>query len=145
MVIVFKIIAGTIIGTSVMTLFSYIMSYVMDKQFKEPLLLNILLQRSQFLKETTVPPISGWIIHYGMGSIFVTIYHFIWSLPPFEPTYSSGSLLGFISSFVGIATWSFVFNIHSNPPSIDFKAHYLQLIISHVLFGLGATLGYLMI
>lgn len=142
---ILKIIAGAFIGTSLMTSFSYLLSNILDKQFREPVLINSFLQRHRFFKAESIPAITGWIIHYGMGSIFVLIYHFIWSSTTISPHLLSGSLLGFINGLVGILGWALVFHIHPNPPSIDNFAHYLHLIIAHILFGISATIGYLLV
>lgn len=138
---VLQIALGTILGTSIMTLFSYLISNWLNKQFKEPLLLNILLQRSKFV-DKDISPLSGWILHYAVGAIMVSIYHLIWTYTSINPTILIGSIFGFISGFPAVAVWKAVFTMHSNPPNIDFKAHYMQLIIAHILFGIGAAAGY---
>ncbi len=140
-----KIITGVLIGTSLMTLCSYFFAHLLNKQFREPVLLQKLLERSFLLDKPQVPTRIGWLLHYSVGMIFVVIYHFIWLLTALEPSAQSGILLGLFSGLIGVSGWFFVFRVHSEPVSIDFKAFYMQLIVVHLIFGVGATLGYLLI
>lgn len=142
---ILKITAGAFIGTSLMTSFSYLLSNLLDKQFREPVLLNSFLQRHRFFDTDSISAITGWFIHYGMGFLFVFIYHFIWSSTAIDPNLISGSLLGFINGLVGLSGWALVFHNHPKPPSIDKYAHYLHLVFAHILFGIGATVGYALV
>lgn len=142
---ILKIAAGACIGTSLMTLFSYLLSGLLNKQFREPVLLNSFLKRLRFTNPENIPAVSGWIIHYSIGTIFVLVYHLVWITTMLSPNILSGSLLGFTNGLVGMAGWALVFRIHPNPPSIDNKAHYLHLLFAHILFGISATGGYLLI
>lgn len=141
-----RIVLGAFIGTSIMTMFSYYISSKLNRQFKEPVLLNMLYAgrgaRGGSLKAV---PGFGWIFHYFIGTIFVIVYHFIWKMTAVDPTFLSGSLLGLLSGFIGIAGWSFMFNVHPDPPIIHFRKFYLQLIAAHLIFGLGAVFGYKLI
>lgn len=142
---IFQIILGGFIGTSLMTAFSYYLSNILDRQFKEPKLLYKLLKRSVLFKEKRVPPVSGWLIHYSVGIILIMVYHLVWSFTSLEPSLLTGGILGFFSGIVGIGGWSFVFHMHSNPPSVDLKKFYLQLSVAHVIFGIFGAAGYMII
>lgn len=140
---VIRIILGALAGTTVMTLFSYYLSYKLGRQFKEPVILNKLYRRL-VVRGTALKaiPVIGWIFHYFIGTVFMVLYHFIWRLTAVEPSLLSGSVLGFFSGFIGIAGWSLMFNLHPDPPSVNFRKYYLQLISAHVIFGIGAVIGY---
>lgn len=140
-----RIILGILAGTSLMTLCSYFFSNLMNKQFREPVLLHQLLERSIMLNQPEIPTWVGWLLHYSVGFLFLILYHFLWNFTGVDPSAISGIVLGLISGLLGVTGWLFIFWIHSEPPSIDFKTFYLQLIIVHLIFGLGATLGYLLI
>lgn len=142
---ILQIIFGGIIGTSLMTAFSYYLSYKLNRQFEEPRLLNKFLKRSILFEERRVPQISGWLIHYSVGVTLILVYHLIWTYTQFNPSLLTGGVLGLLSGPVGITIWSFVFHMHSNPPSIDLKKHYLQLGIAHIIFGIFGTAGYMII
>lgn len=136
-----QIIFAAITGTSLMTLFSYFLANATGKQFREPVLLSKLIQPS---KGEEVPKVAGWLLHYGVGIIFVISYHFVWFLEIIDTTLLSGSILGFFSGLVAVAGWWGMFYLYPNPPSIDFKWYYVQLIVAHIIFGIGATAGYLL-
>lgn len=140
-----QILFSGIIATSVMTLFSYIVSALSHSQFREPQLLNELLKRSTALPyKPGQENLTGWTIHYAIGILFVAIFDFIWNYTDFEPSIFTGALLGFIFGFIGITGWKVMFSLNPNPPAIRFKIFYLQLLPAHVIFGIGAVLLYLL-
>jgi len=141
---ILQIISGAVIGTSLMTLFSYAMSRLRKKQFGEPALLNELLVRARLIKfiSSRNHP-AGWAIHYGVGLLFVIGYHVIAYLTDIEVTFGYFVLAGTISGLLGIGTWHLVFRGHPNPPTIDLKEFYLQLEAAHIIFGAGAYAGIL--
>jgi hypothetical protein len=137
----FKIPVGTLVGTSLMTAFSYYISQHEKDQFREPVLLNILSRRLMNTNQGNYTGAFGWLAHYGVGALFVSAYDKIWKQSG-RPTLWSGLLLGAISGVVGIATWKLVFKLHPSPPTIDFKDYYRQLFVAHLIFGASAALGY---
>lgn len=141
---VFQIVLGWIIGASLMTLFSYLAAVTFDKLFKEPVLLNILIKRAQFAKGH-IHWLAGWVIHYGMGAIFVIIYYLLWEFTAIDPSYLSGAAFGLASGIIGVTGWSIIFNIHEHQPDIDFTKYYLHLILAHIIFGIGAATGFLLL
>jgi hypothetical protein len=139
-----KIILATLVGTTVMTLFSYAVSEAFRKLFKEPVLLNILLDRAGIVNINDSRKNGlGWMLHFLVGLLFVIIYDRIWALTPLEPSWTIGLIFGALSGVVGIISWMIMFKIHPNEPNIHFKEYYLQLFFAHILFGLGATAVYL--
>lgn len=133
-----------LIATSLMTLFSYLVSNITKHQFREPQLLNILLQRSPAVPlKPGLKNITGWIIHYSIGWLFVTIMAFLWERTFIEPSTISGAILGLFFGFIGIAGWKVFFYLSPKPPEIKFDKFYFQLIIAHIIFGIGAVLPYL--
>jgi hypothetical protein len=74
-----KIIAGSLVGTSAMTVFSYVISERKNKLFKEPALLNLLLGKvkASDLHQNKKNP-EGWIVHYLVGLFFTVVYDQIW-------------------------------------------------------------------
>lgn len=139
-----KIILGGLIATSLMTLFSYTVSYIKSSRFKEPELLNILISRSTFFSfNPSKKNVTGWMIHYFIGWIFVTIFDLIWNFTFIEPSLVSGSFLGFLAGFVGITGWKLMFRSNTDPPGVEFKNFYFHLMIAHIIFGAGASIVYL--
>jgi hypothetical protein len=138
-----RILFDAIIATSLMTMFSYIFSILRKKQFKEPELLNDLLRRINLIKGPNIKKhATGWIIHYTVGWIFVTVYYLLFKNFQINPTLWVYTALGFICGIVGIAGWKVTFAIHPNPPDIHFSEFYLHLLAAHIVFGIGAFMAY---
>lgn len=136
------IIYGTLLGTSLMTLFSYFLSRKTGRNFREPDILNQLFFNFQIFDFNEKPLIPGWILHYVIGLIFVTGFHVFWKVTSVNPSLLSGSILGLICGFIGVAGWHLVFLLHPKPPSIALKKYYIHLLAAHIIFGWGAAAGY---
>lgn len=125
-----------IVATSVMTAFSYVLSAIRKKNFREPALLAGLLQGLQPSLHKTVASIAGWQLHYTVGLIWAGMYA---CLPVNQYEWSTvitavvfGSFCGAISVF----TWMNVFRLHPDPPIIDYYEFYIQLFVGHILFSI---------
>lgn len=136
------ILFGSLIGTTLMTSFSYYLSRKTNRHFREPVLLNQLLFNFQLFEFIRKPISPGWILHYTIGFLFVTGFHFFWKVTPVVPSLLSGSILGLVCGFIGVAGWHLMFALHPNPPSIELKKYYIHLVVAHIIFGLGAVIGY---
>ena len=138
----FYIIITAILATTLMTAFSYFLSYMMRKQFKEPELLNKLLSRLHVIGSSTVEinPL-GWFIHYTVGIIFIMFYEIIWATTSISPTLGNFVFIGGLFGIVAIITWAIVFRIHPRPPKVDILWYFAQLFVAHIIFGMGAFWG----
>jgi hypothetical protein len=131
---------GTIGATTLMTIFSYIVSRLRNRQFTEPVLLNRFLCGFGILKEYQLKKnIAGWIVHYAVGFLFLFAYYFIWSRTRLDPTFSTALMLGCLSGLAGIIGWAILFSIQSVPANIKVSEYYAQLFVAHVIFALTAT------
>ena len=132
-------------ATSLMTAFSYMIANWKESQFREPELLNLLISRA---RSTTlkIPKnhFIGWVIHYTIGYLFIGIFHLLWKYTALPLSLGSGAALGFVAGIVGIGGWIVFFKTNSNPPKIEFKDFYIQLLAAHVIFGLTAAAVYLL-
>jgi hypothetical protein len=74
-----NILSGSVTGTVMMTMFSYLVSEKRKKFFKEPVLLNVLLGeiKSSDLQRNDKNP-EGFIIHYFVGLFFTAVYDQVW-------------------------------------------------------------------
>lgn len=137
-----KIIVATVVGTSVMTLFSYLISRNQKKNFTEPdVLSEIVAKNNSFLSKKEARHI-GWGAHYGVGLGFTSVYSQIWEHTPIKPSLTSGAMLGAVSGLIGIMGWTQMFHLH-HPTSIHYrKQYYAQLMVAHIVFGMGAAAGY---
>ena len=115
-----KIIIPAIVGTSAMTLFSYLVSESKSENFREPVVLAHLIKRlpNSFSKDKA--QIAGWSVHYATGLLFVIFYNEIWKRKKILPSVTSGALIGAASGVAGIIGWKCMFEAHPNPPA-EFK------------------------
>lgn len=136
------IIIATILGTSIMTAFSYLASESFNKLWKEPVLLNLVIARAKIDLTPKRESIFGWIGHYVIGLLFVLCYHFIWKYSEIDPTWFCGLIFGIISGITGIVSWYFLFKLPNEKPKIKFKHYYIQLFIAHIFFALTVVAVY---
>lgn len=136
-----KIFGAGVAGTSFMTIFSYIASAKRKKDFREPELLNNLIGGLFIPKKVVTFPLAGWLLHYFVGLSFSSLFDQVWRRTR-QPHPKSGLALGLAAGIIGTGIWKFTFKMHPNPPVIDFKAYYKQLLVAHLIFGLFASLGY---
>lgn len=140
--ILIQILIATIVATSAMTLFSYILSATARELYKEPVLLTYILSS---LKIEVSPPVKtflAWSLHYLIGLIFVLIYHYLWLYNIVEMSWPAAFVLGAASGIVGILGWILLFKIVPQEPNLDFKGYYVQLFFAHIIFGVVAYFVY---
>lgn len=135
-------IAG-IAGTSVMTTFSYLLSSAKDKNFKEPLLLGLLLQRlSPSLQNRPPSRIAGWSLHYITGIAFAAVYIYLLEKLKQKPSFLSAVIYSAVCAVIAVLIWKFCFRAHPNPPRIHYRQYYRQLMVAHFFFGISMYSGY---
>ena len=132
----------TIVATSAMTWFSYVMSKNFRELYKEPVLLSFALKKTNINLSEKSRKILGWLIHYIIGFLFVMGYHIVWvkDILPISPL--SALILGVISGVIGILSWIIIFKMTNHQPPIDFKGYYIQLFFAHIIFAFTATALY---
>ena len=137
-----QILIATIAATSLMTLFSYVVSESARELYKEPVLLTYIFSS---LKIEVSPPIKtflAWLLHYIIGLLFVLVYHYLWVCDIVEMSWPAALFLGAVSGIIGILGWILLFKIVPQKPNIDFKGYYFQLFFAHVIFGIVAFYVY---
>jgi hypothetical protein len=137
-----RIFLTAFLATTLMTVFSYFYSAIRNKQYREPELLNILLNRLRYSDTFTIRHASwGWIVHYAIGLLFIRLYFLLWNVLDIEPSLMNCFILGAITGVVGIFGWKITFHLHPCPPEIKYDEFYFQLLIAHIVFGMGAYLS----
>lgn len=137
-----KTLAAGVAGTSMMTLFSYIVSGAKKKNFIEPEVLFDLLKRLPLTERKKILRIVSWMGHYDMGLTFAVIYDMIWRKSKIKPSAKSGAVLGGLSGIAGIVIWDGIFKFHPNPPDFHLKRYYGHLLLAHIIFGAFAGITY---
>jgi len=129
-----RMIAASLAGTTLMTAFSELMSKAKGSNYNEAEILGELLNRIIPLSKTQAR-LAGWVAHYGVGVVFAALYNLYLKQTNFKATSFSGSIYGFLSGVAGVGVWKGTFKMHPNPPGVDLKTYYPQLVIAHIIFG----------
>lgn len=139
-----KIIISSVIGTSFMTLYSYLKGQKEREKYSEPELLNESIDNSKYLPDINnkkYHPV-GWILHYGTGVSFVAAYRIFWNKALEKPSAKNILMLGSLSGIAGIAVWKTIFSKHENPPKNNRSGYFKQLFIAHLVFSATAISSY---
>jgi hypothetical protein len=126
------------ISTAVMTMYSYWKSRRQHKQFVEPKLLTALIENEQDPSHHNVARnnAKGWLAHGLVGLSFNALFVKIWNWQSQKPSVVQGLAMGLAAGALGVLGWKTTFKVHPNPPPIDYKHFYRQLIVAHVVFTL---------
>jgi hypothetical protein len=138
-----KAVAGAgIAGTSIMTAFSYILSLAKDKNFKEPLLLSLMLQALNPSIKEKPANIAGWQLHYMTGIAWAAVYIYFLKKLKRKPSFSAACIFSVICAGLAVRIWKTCFKLHPDPPKTDFKEFYRQLVVAHFLFSISMSTSY---
>ena len=137
-----KIMIAAFSATNIMTSFSYLISISFKKLFKEPVMLNFILEGAGITLKGRWKKISGWLAHYLIGLAFVLVYEAIWhyTIVPFG--FISGIVFGIISGFVGISCWRLIYRLPDSNPHIPSKEYAVQLFFGHVIFAVAVVVAF---
>jgi hypothetical protein len=89
-------------GTTMMTLFSYVVSLAADKNFSEPEHLGTLINRLVPGNSKKTNQVASWVAHYAVGLIFVLPYHELWKTGKIKKTVANGIILGALSGALAV-------------------------------------------
>ncbi|WP_133159399.1 hypothetical protein [Solitalea longa] len=137
-----KNIAAAVVGTSLMTLFSYLLTKSQKKNYTEPEVLSEIVDENNSSVSEKEAKALGWTAHYGVGLAFTSAYSLIWEHTSIKPSIASGATLGALSGLLGILGWSQLFQMHHSTSTTYKAEYYMQLILAHIIFGIGAAKGY---
>jgi hypothetical protein len=127
-------------GTTLMTLFSYIVSLAEKENFSEPEHLGTLIHRLVPGSSKRQTQVAGWGAHYAVGLLFVAAYQELWKTGKVKKTIRNGLILGALSGGLAVLVWNATMKVHPAPPWIDFTRYYIQLVPAHIIFAVCATL-----
>ncbi|TRO64388.1 hypothetical protein [Christiangramia sabulilitoris] len=136
-----KVILAGILGTLLMTAFSYLIPRLRAKQFREPQLLNMILRRST--SDSMNPSnnsLIGWVVHFSIGIILMTLFYMFHLIFTFKISFFSIFIYGIFAGSLSILSWYLMFSLSNNPAEITMKEFYFQLLIAHILFATGAVI-----
>lgn len=130
------ILIAAITATSVMTLFSQLVSKLRNTEFNEAKLLSKFIERTKSIpKLHKFSRFLGWIIHYAIGVMIAAGMSIVFWNFNLDTTAIYGGLLGLIAGFMGGIGWLGLFTFHPNPPHTEVKEFLIQLVLVHIIFG----------
>ncbi|HEU0137456.1 MAG TPA: hypothetical protein VFQ50_09200 [Flavobacterium sp.] len=130
---ILKVLIASFSATNIMTTFSYLLSVTYGKLFKEPVLLNFILDGVGVSLKGRWKKAGGWFAHYIIGVLFVFAYEAIWLYTGVVFSWGSGLIFGAVSGFVGIIGWQTIYLLPRQKPDVPLHDYYLQL-FSHTSF-----------
>lgn len=136
-----RVIMSGILGTLLMTAFSYLIPRLRARQFREPRLLNMILRRSS--SDSMNPSnnsVIGWVVHFSIGIILMTLFYMFHLIFTFEISLLSIFLYGIFAGSLSVLSWYLMFSLSPNPNKISIREFYFQLMIAHLLFASGAII-----
>ena len=136
------LLTATLFSTTTMTLFSYAMSKSFCDLYKEPVLLEYVLTGLDIDMGKNQKAITGWLIHYFIGLLFVIGYFIPIAEGWYMVTWSSGLVFGALIGFIGILGWKVMFRVSGKMPMANPSVYYLQLFFAHIIFGLTTVAVY---
>ncbi|WP_342645909.1 hypothetical protein [Mucilaginibacter sp. CSA2-8R] len=136
-----QMIVASLAGTTLMTAFSELMSKVKGSNYNEAEILGKLLNRITPLSKSQAR-LAGWLAHYGAGVVFAAMYQLYLKQTNTKANATSGLAYGLLSGLAGVGIWKTTFKAHPNPPGVDLKTYYPQLVLAHVIFGLVTAAAY---
>ncbi len=138
-----KIIIAGVVGTTFMTLYSYLKARKERQEYVEPVLINKLIDNSDKAQiDNTKSHPAGWGLHYATGIGFIAAYYFLWKKALHHPTPYRIAATGVVSGGVGIVVWKLLFARHDNPPRNYRFGYYKQLLIAHIIFSIAGIATY---
>jgi len=127
----------SILATLLMTAFSYVCGMLTGNNFREPELLNQLINTSGIPIKPGKKGVFGWLLHLLIGFVFGVIMFLAWEFFELSSYLIFGVISGIIAGVLGILGWQIMFYLNPQPPDIDLNKFYAQLIVAHVIFSLG--------
>ena len=139
-----KVIIAGIVGTTFMTLYSYLKAKKENQEYVEPIMINRLIDNSKNLpsiRDEEIHP-AGWVLHYITGIGFVSVYQLLSKDALTKPTFGKTFIIGSLSGLAGILVWKMLFKQHDQPPRNYRYGYYRQLFVAHIIFALAALPTY---
>ena len=131
-----KIVISSIIAIILMTGFSYAISGISGRMFKEPVLLvRVLNSLNKHFSENTKWLIAC-LIHYTIGLFFILFYHYFWEQGLIKVNVIDTFIYGISIAVIGAVGWAVIFKLcQCKPKDLNWsRGYYFQLIIAHLIF-----------
>jgi len=138
----YKILIAAFSATNIMTTFSFIVSISFKKLFREPVMLNFILDGAGISLKGRVKKIAGWLAHYLIGLAFVLVYESVWHYTDVEFGFLSGLVFGIISGFIGVSCWRLTYRLPDGNRQVPSKEYGIQLFFGHIVFAIAVVVAF---
>ncbi len=138
----YKILIAAFSATNIMTTFSYLVSISYKELFKEPVMLNFILEGAGISLKGRLKKFSGWFAHYLIGVAFVLVYESIWHYTNVEFGFISGIVFGIISGLIGVSCWRLTYRLPDGNPHVPSKEYALLLFFGHIIFAIAVVVAF---
>lgn len=136
-----KIFIAAFSATNIMTTFSYLLSSTYKRLFKEPVMMNFVLEGVGIHLKGRWHKIGSWIAHYIIGFAIVLSYEAIWRYTAVKFGFVSGLIMGVITGLIGIMCWRTIYltSIHED---VSRRSYYIQLFFGHIIFACAVVIAF---
>jgi len=136
-----KIFIAAFSATNIMTTFSYLLSATYKRLFKEPVMMNFVLEGVGIHLKGRWHKIGGWIAHYIIGFAIVISYEAIWRYTSVKFGFVSGIIMGVLTGLIGIMCWRAIYltSIHED---VSRRSYYIQLFFGHIIFACAVVIAF---
>jgi hypothetical protein len=135
-----KVFIPSVTATSVMTIFSFVVSTIKHRNFIEPQLLSRFI-KNEFKTENQNSLPAALLMHYGIGVAMNVLFNFLWQNFKIKSASEKIIISGSLGSLIAVISWRLIF-IKMPPRSRKYyKEFYTQLIVAHFIFAIAVLLA----
>jgi hypothetical protein len=143
------IVVSGLVGTALMTFYMYLMTFLTQRVLKVTKILGTMITFSTYdqgeLSDKQFSIVSGILMHYLIGILFMVGYFFLWKSGFGRPDFLTGLLFGFLSGILAIICWYSFFALHPNPPDVPLRSYLFTIFLAHFVFVFGCFITFVML
>lgn len=132
--LLFHIFVSWLITCCILKIFNKALVTSENEFYQEPALLTSLLAAVDVDLTSKAKLRAGMLLHHVFGLCFATVYYIICYYEFAEISWSMSLIIGIISGFVRIISWTFLLEIIPATHLSNFRGYYLQLVFVHNIF-----------
>lgn len=148
----FSLLVSAIVGTCLMTGFSYATSSLFSRNFRMPEILNDLVFSGSKSGERRISGkikrISAWILHFFISYLLAVLIIIMSGSFHMYSNILSGVIWGFFTGVIATAGWQILFIIFDQKKiafRVNLFRYTIHLLAAYIIFGISITLMYSML
>lgn len=141
---IIEILYASLFGAAAVSIFTYSLSALLSRQFRQPVLLEKFLDIEHIRLPHIVKRILTWFAHISMGVILGIIYFYV-TPEKYIYTWKAALLFGILGAAFGIFVWALLLKCYRYEFKIDYNGFMIHLFFAHLIFAFAiiASLIYL--